>query len=162
EGCPFSGCLYFGLMLTPNGAKVIEYNARFGDPEAQVVLPLLETPLIDIVEGIIDNKLDAIDIKWKSAHAACVIQASGGYPVKHENGKVITGLDGDGQRDGVEIFHAGTKSENGKFVTKGGRVLGITALGDTLKDALNTAYSAAEKISFDGVHFRRDIGGKCD
>ncbi|MDR3344100.1 MAG: phosphoribosylamine--glycine ligase [Oscillospiraceae bacterium] len=161
EGCPFAGCLYFGLMLTPNGPKVIEYNARFGDPETQVVLPLLDTPLIDIVDAVVDGRLADIDIKWKDAHAACVVLASGGYPEKYGKGKVISGLNADGQASNVEIFHAGTALDGGQFVTNGGRVLGVMGVGDTLAAALETAYCAVEKISFEGVHYRTDIGKKC-
>ncbi|MDR1805165.1 MAG: phosphoribosylamine--glycine ligase [Clostridium sp.] len=161
EGCPFSGCLYFGLMLTPSGPKVIEYNARFGDPETQVVLPLLDTPLIDVVEAVVNKRLGELEVKWKDAHAACVVLASGGYPESYEKGKPISGLDADGQAEGAEIFHAGTALKDGEFLTSGGRVLGVTAVGDTLAAALESAYAAAEKISFDGVHYRRDIGAKC-
>ncbi|MDR1408773.1 MAG: phosphoribosylamine--glycine ligase [Oscillospiraceae bacterium] len=161
EGCPFAGCLYFGLILTPNGPKVIEYNARFGDPETQVVLPLLDTPLADIVDAVVDSRLADIDIKWKNAHAACVVLASGGYPEAYEKGKVISGLDADGQADNAEVFHAGTAYEDGRFVTNGGRVLGVTGMGGTLAQALERAYSAVEGIAFEGVHYRRDIGAKC-
>ncbi|MDR0883722.1 MAG: phosphoribosylamine--glycine ligase [Oscillospiraceae bacterium] len=160
EGCPFSGCLYFGLMLTPQGPKVIEYNARFGDPETQVVLPLLETPLIDIVDAVINGTLADIDIRWKDAHAACVVLASGGYPEAYEKGKVIAGLDASGQRADAEIIHAGTALVDGQFVTAGGRVLGVVATGESLSDALDAAYAAAAQVTFDGVHYRRDIGSR--
>lgn len=158
EGRTFKGCLYFGLMITPNGPKVIEYNARFGDPEAQVVLPRLETDLVDICEAVIDEKLSDLDIKWKDGAAACVVIASGGYPVAYEKGKEISGLDENGQVDGAIVYHAGTKFENGKFLTNGGRVLGVTAVADTLDEALEKAYSAVSKIKFDDMHFRKDIG----
>ncbi len=158
EGRTFKGCLYFGLMLTPKGPYVIEYNCRFGDPETQVVLPLLESDLIDIMEHISAETLSEMDIKWKKGSAACVIMASGGYPVSYEKGKEISGLDLNGNHDGVIVYHAGTKLENDKFLTNGGRVLGITALGDNLQSALDKAYKACEDISWEKVHYRKDIG----
>ncbi|MDD6224701.1 MAG: phosphoribosylamine--glycine ligase [bacterium] len=158
EGRTFKGCLYFGLMLTPTGPKVIEYNARFGDPEAQVVLPRLDTDLVDICQAVIDEKLSDIDIKWKKGAAACVVIASGGYPVAYEKGKEISGLDENGQVEGTIVYHAGTKYENGKFYTNGGRVLGVTAVADDLDSALEKAYGAVSKISFEDMHYRTDIG----
>ncbi len=158
EGRPFRGCLYFGLMLTPKGPKVIEYNARFGDPETQVVLPLLETDLLDIMEATVDGTLAEQPIVWKSGCAACVVMASGGYPGSYPKGILIEGLSADGQIAGATVYHAGTKLEDGQFVTAGGRVLGITAIGDDLEQALNRAYAAVEKIHFEGAHYRRDIG----
>lgn len=158
EGRPFKGCLYFGLMLTPNGPKVIEYNARFGDPEAQVVLPRLKTDLVDICEAIIDERLADVDIQWYEGATACVVMASGGYPLAYKKGIEISGLDENGGVDGAVVYHAGTKLENDKFLTNGGRVLGVTAKGDTLDDALNKAYTAVSKITFDNAHFRKDIG----
>ena len=158
EGRPFKGCLYFGLMLTPDGPKVIEYNARFGDPETQVVLPRLKTDLVTIIESVIDGTLENVDIQWSKEAAACVVMASGGYPVKYEKGKVITGLDENGQLPGVTVYHAGTAEKDGCLVTSGGRVLGVTALASTLDEALQKAYDAVEKIHFDGAHYRRDIG----
>ncbi len=158
EGRPFKGCLYFGLMITPSGPKVIEYNARFGDPEAQVVLPRLDTDLVDICEAVIDEKLSDLEIKWKDGAAACVVIASGGYPVAYEKGKEISGLDENGQLDGVIVYHAGTKLENGKFLTNGGRVLGVTSVAENLDKALEKAYNAVSKIKFDDMHFRTDIG----
>lgn len=158
EGRTFKGCLYFGLMLTPTGPKVIEYNARFGDPEAQVVLPRLDTDLVDICQAVIDEKLSDIDIKWKKGAAACVVIASGGYPVDYEKGKEISGLDENGQVEGAIVYHAGTKYENGKFYTNGGRVLGVTAVADDLDSALEKAYGAVSKISFEDMHYRTDIG----
>ena len=158
EGRPFKGCLYFGLMLTPNGARVIEYNCRFGDPETQVVLPLLETDLVDIIEAIWEEKLDALDIQWSDKACACVVMASGGYPEKYETGKEITGLDENGQSELAYVYHAGTKLEDGKFLTAGGRVLGVTATGECLKCALTQAYKAVETISFEKAHYRKDIG----
>lgn len=158
EGRPFKGCLYFGLMLTPNGPKVIEYNARFGDPEAQVVLPRLKTDLVYICEAVIDEKLSDIDIEWYDGAAACVVMASGGYPLSYKKGIEIFGLDQKGQVDGAVVYHAGTKFENGKYYTNGGRVLGVTARADNLDDALKKAYAAVDKIKFDGAHYRKDIG----
>ncbi len=158
EGRPFKGCLYFGLMLTPNGAKVIEYNCRFGDPETQVVLPLLETDLVDIIEAIWEEKLDTLDIRWSGKSCACVVMASGGYPEKYETGKEISGLDEHGQSPLAYIYHAGTKLQDGKFYTAGGRVLGVTAVGDDLREALEKSYKAVEGISFDKAHYRKDIG----
>ncbi len=160
EGRPFKGCLYFGLMLTPDGAKVVEYNCRFGDPEAQVVLPLLKTDLVDIIEAIWEEKLDRLDIEWYSGACACVVMASGGYPQKYETGKPISGFNADGQPDSGKayVYHAGTKLENGTFLTAGGRVLGVTATADDLQTALDKAYEAVSEINFDGAHFRRDIG----
>ena len=160
EGRPFKGCLYFGLMLTSEGAKVVEYNCRFGDPETQVVLPLLETDFVDIIEAVYNETLENLDIKWSDKACACVVMASGGYPEKYETGKEIAGLDENGQTDGAYVYHAGTKLENGKFLTAGGRVLGVTATGDTLKSALDDAYEAVGKISFEKAHFRNDIGKK--
>lgn len=158
EGRTFKGCLYFGLMLTPKGPKVIEYNARFGDPETQVVLPRLETDLVDICEAVIDGTLGDLDIKWKKGAAACVVMASGGYPESHKKGIEMSGLDEKGGVEGAIVYHAGTKLENGKFYTNGGRVLGVTAVDDTLEGALKKAYEAVEKISFEGAHYRKDIG----
>ena len=160
EGRPFKGCLYFGLMLTDEGAKVVEYNCRFGDPETQVVLPLLETDFVDIIEAVYSETLENLDIKWSDKACACVVMASGGYPEKYETGKEIAGLDENGQTSGAYVYHAGTKLENGKFYTAGGRVLGVTATGDSLKFALDGAYKAVGKISFEKAHFRKDIGKK--
>ena len=158
EGRPFKGCLYFGLMLTPDGPKVIEYNARFGDPETQVVLPRLKTDFVDVINAVIDEKLDELEIEWISEACACVVMASGGYPQSYPKGLEITGLDENGQAEGVTVYHAGTKLENGKLLTNGGRVLGVTATAKTLDEALEKAYAAVEKIHFDGAHYRRDIG----
>lgn len=158
ENRTFKGCLYFGLMITPDGPKVIEYNARFGDPEAQVVLPRLKTDLVDIIEAVIDERLSQVNIEWKDEATACVVMASGGYPLAYKKGIEINGLDENGQISGAEIFHAGTKLENGKFYTNGGRVLGVTAEAKTLDEALEKAYAAVSKISFEGAHYRKDIG----
>ena len=158
EGCAFKGCLYFGLMLTKDGPKVIEYNSRFGDPETQVVLPRLKTDLFDICNAVIDGTLDKLEIEWSDSACACVVLASGGYPGSYEKGKKITGLDNNGQAENVTVYHAGTAIKDGEIVTSGGRVLGVTALGDTLDNALTTAYNAVKTISFDGVQYRNDIG----
>ena len=158
EGCPFKGCLYFGLMLTPDGPKVIEYNSRFGDPETQVVLPLLETPLADIIEAVADEKLDEINVEFANEACACVIMASGGYPGSYNKGIEITGLDEKGNTEGATVYHAGTKYTEGKFATNGGRVLGVTARAENLEKALEKAYNATEKIYFEGAHKRNDIG----
>ena len=157
EGRTFKGCLYFGLMITPKGPKVIEYNCRFGDPETQVVLPRLKTDIVDIFEAIDNETLSDLDVEWSDDACACVIMASGGYPKSYPKGIEITGLS-NGQLDGVTVYHAGTKLQDNKLVTSGGRVLGVTALGDTLENALKKSYDAVEKIHFEGGHYRRDIG----
>lgn len=157
EGRTFKGCLYFGLMITPKGPKVIEYNCRFGDPETQVVLPRLKTDIVDIFEAIDNETLSDIDVEWSDDACACVIMASGGYPKSYPKGIEITGLS-NGQLDGVTVYHAGTKLQDNKLVTSGGRVLGVTALGDTLENALKKSYDAVGKINFEGAHYRRDIG----
>ncbi len=157
EGRTFKGCLYFGLMITPKGPKVIEYNCRFGDPETQVVLPRLKTDIIDIFEAINNETLSDLDIEWSDEACTCVIMASGGYPKSYPKGIEIKGLT-DGQLDGVTVYHAGTAIKDGKLVTAGGRVLGVTALGSDIKEALAKSYKAVEAISFEGAHFRKDIG----
>jgi len=161
EGCPFKGCLYFGLMLTNRGPVVIEYNCRFGDPEAQVVLPLLETSLLEIMEAVTDERLSEIDIRWKNAHCACVILASGGYPLSYKTGFAVSGLD-EAEKSGAVVYHAGTEfrqtGKTGTFYTSGGRVLGVTALASELETALVKAYKAAEFINFERIHYRKDIG----
>lgn len=157
EGRTFKGCLYFGLMITPKGPKVIEYNCRFGDPETQVVLPRLKTDIVDIFEAIDNETLSDLNVEWSDDACACVIMASGGYPKSYPKGIEITGLS-NGQLDGVTVYHAGTKLQDNKLVTSGGRVLGVTALGDTLENALKKSYDAVEKIHFEGAHYRRDIG----
>ncbi len=158
EGRPFSGCLYFGLMLTPDGPKVIEYNSRFGDPETQVVLPRLRTDFVDVISAVAEGRLADQPVEWSSQAAACVVMASGGYPGKYRKGVEITGLDSAGQAPGVTVYHAGTVKQDGKFYTAGGRVLGVTALGDTLDEALARAYEGVERIRFDGAQWRTDIG----
>ena len=157
EGRPFSGVLYFGLMLTPKGPKVIEYNARFGDPETQAVLSRLDSDLFDIMNAVIDGKLDEMDIQWADNAACCVVMASGGYPLAYEKGKEIHGL--DAVTESV-VFHAGTAKKDGKIMTNGGRVLGVTATAPTLDEAIQKAYADVKKISFDKAHYRLDIGIK--
>ena len=162
DGLPYRGFLYFGLMLTPKGPRVIEYNARFGDPETQAVLSRLDTDLFDIFNAVIDEKLEDIDIKWADNAACCVCMASGGYPKAYEKGKEITGLE-NGQVPGaadVTVYHAGTAIKDGKLVTNGGRVLGVTAIAATLPEALKKAYAAADCIHFDKLHRRSDIGAR--
>lgn len=161
EGRTFKGCLYFGLMLTPDGPKVIEYNCRFGDPETQVVLPLLESDLFTIMEAVTQERLGEVEVKFSTGAAACVVLASGGYPEHYEKGKVISGLK-NGQLLGADavIYHAGTDQKGGQLVTSGGRVLGVAATADTLKAAVDKAYAAAEGIAFEGLHKRNDIGAR--
>ena len=157
EGCPFKGCLYFGLMITPNGPKVIEYNCRFGDPETQVVLPLLKTDLLTVMQAVENETLADLEVEWSDGAAACVILASGGYPSHYEKGKVMTLP--ETTPDNVTIYHAGDKLDSkGRLVTSGGRVLGITATAPTLKEALADAYAAAETVEFEGKYMRHDIG----
>ena len=158
EGRKFKGCLYFGLMLTPTGPKVIEYNSRFGDPETQVVLPRLRTDFGEIVCAVQEERLSELTIEWSPQPCACVVMASGGYPGSYAKGLEIHGLDENGQEEGATVYHAGTKYEDGKFLTNGGRVLGITAMGDTLQEALDKAYAAVGKISFENAMYRKDIG----
>ncbi|MCL6559926.1 MAG: phosphoribosylamine--glycine ligase [Firmicutes bacterium] len=156
EGRTYRGVIYAGLMVTEDGPKVLEFNARFGDPEAQPVLTLLETDLVEVIEAILEERLSGIEIKWKKQASVCVVLASGGYPGSYEKGKVISGL--DELFPGVVVFHAGTAEKNGEIVTAGGRVLGVTATAPDIASAIKSAYSAAEKIHFEGMHFRKDIG----
>ena len=157
EGRPFQGVLYFGLMLTPSGPKVVEYNARFGDPECQVVLSLLDTDLMDILQACVDGTLDRLQIRWKDEAGCIVVLASGGYPLDYKKGYPISGLDEAGQT--AMVFHAGTKlGPGGEYLTNGGRVLGVTATAPTLDGAIASAYDAAKHISFQDMHFRTDIG----
>ena len=159
EGREFKGVIFFGLMLTPKGPKVLEYNARFGDPEAQVVLPRLKNDIIDVFNACIDGTLDKIDLQFEDKACVCVILASDGYPLAYEKGKIITGLDNFKGKDSYYCFHAGTKfDDNGNIVTNGGRVLGITAKGDTLKEARANAYAATEWVDFENKYMRHDIG----
>ena len=163
EGRPFRGVLYFGLMLTPDGPKVLEYNTRFGDPETQVVLPRLKSDIVEIMQACIDGTLDQVDLEFADNAAVCVVIASGGYPGSYEKGKVITGLDRFDTEDGYYCFHAGTSlTPDGKTVTSGGRVLGVTAIGATLKEARANAYRACEWVHFDGQYMRHDIGKAID
>lgn len=155
EGRPFQGVIYFGLMLTEEGPKVVEYNARFGDPECQALLMRLDTDLMEILEACVKGTLDQLDIRWKEEAACCLVLASGGYPLAYEKGKPITGLD---QVQNAVVFHAGTAKKDGQIVTNGGRVLGVTALGKGLDGAIQNAYDAAKPIQFDQMHFRTDIG----
>jgi phosphoribosylamine--glycine ligase len=160
EGREFVGILYFGLMFTKDGMKVIEYNARFGDPETQVILPRLKTDLIEIMEACVDGRLDQMNIEWYDNAAVCVVEASGGYPESYEKGYPINGLEEIKKRDDIVVFHAGTKMQDGKFVTNGGRVLGITGIGKNLDEAIKIAYQGVEIVDFDKKHFRHDIGVK--
>lgn len=162
EGRPFKGVIFFGLMLTQDGPKVLEYNARFGDPEAQVVLPRMKNDMIDVVEACIDGTLDQIDLSFEDNAAVCVILASEGYPVSYEKGFEITGLNNFDEKDGYYCFHAGTALKDNKIVTNGGRVLGITAKGATLKEARANAYAATEWVHFDRQYMRHDIGRAID
>ena len=157
EGRPFKGVLYFGLMRTPDGMKVVEYNSRFGDPETQVVLPMLKTDLLEIFEAVTDGRLSDVKIEWEEGACVCVVLASGGYPVHYEKGKEISIGDLD---EGVFLYHAGTKRENGVLKTDGGRVLGVCAKGKTVAEAREKAYANVKKIHFDGMHYRTDIGIK--
>ena len=163
EGREFKGVIFFGLMLTEDGPKVLEYNARFGDPEAQVVLPRLENDIIDVMEACVDGTLDQIDLKFEDRATVCVVLASDGYPVAYEKGKKITGLENFDNKKDYYCFHAGTKfDDNGDIVTNGGRVLGITATADTLKEARAKAYEATEWVDFDNKYMRHDIGKAID
>ncbi|MEW6130362.1 MAG: phosphoribosylamine--glycine ligase [Acidobacteriota bacterium] len=158
EANPFCGVLYIGLMLTKDGAKVIEYNARFGDPETQSIMVRLDSDLIEICEAIIDKRIGEIDIKWSNDASVCIVAASGGYPGDFEKGKVITGLAEAQAVEGVTVFHAGTAfNDNAEFVTSGGRVLGVTARAATLQEARARAYEATRKIHFERIHYRKDI-----
>jgi len=160
EGRPFKGVLYFGLMLTAAGPKVLEYNARFGDPEAQVVLPRLKTDLLEIFLAIREERLHEIKLEWKNDAAVCVVLASGGYPIAYQKGYPITGLDAFAGRDDLMVYHAGTKRVDGQYLTNGGRVLGLTALAPTLEDAIEKAYAHLGAIDFQDKQYRTDIGRK--
>ena len=162
EGRPFKGVIFFGLMLTPNGPRVLEYNARFGDPEAQVVLPRMKNDIIEVMEACVDGTLDQIDLQFEDNAAVCVVLASDGYPVAYEKGFVIEGLDKFDEAEGYYCFHAGTKQSNQGIVTNGGRVLGVTAKGSNLKEARANAYAATEWVSFDNKYMRNDIGKAID
>lgn len=155
DGIPFKGVLYTGLMITEEGPKVVEFNARFGDPETQVILPLLATDLVDIILATISGELASLDVTWKKGNAVCVVMAAPGYPGDYPKGALISGLDTMGQNQ--VVFHAGTKETEQGIVTNGGRVLGVTGIGATIEEARNTAYGAVEQISFEGAHYRKDI-----
>ncbi|MEK7539425.1 MAG: phosphoribosylamine--glycine ligase [Patescibacteria group bacterium] len=159
EGRPFIGCLYPGVMLTQEGPKVFEFNARLGDPETQTYMRLLDTDFLDIVDASLDGKLSDLKIKWKKNVSACNIAiASGGYPGKYKKGKIISGIQKAEEDKNIIIFHAGTAQKDGQLMTNGGRVLGISALGESLKKALAAAYEAVSKVSFEGMRYRKDIG----
>ena len=162
EGRPFKGVIFFGLMLTADGPKVLEYNARFGDPEAQVVLPRMKNDIIDVVEACIDGTLDQIDLQFEDNAAVCVVLASDGYPVKYDKGLPISGLEEFDRHEGYYCFHAGTKFNGDQIVTNGGRVLGVTAKGKDLKEARANAYAATEWVKFDNKYMRHDIGKAID
>ena len=162
EGREFKGIIFYGLMLTKSGVKVLEYNARFGDPETQVVLPRMENDIIDVFEACIDGCLDKIDLKFENNAAVCVVLASDGYPLEYEKGKKITGLENFEGKTDIFAFHAGTKKVNGDVVTNGGRVLGITATAPTLKEARDKAYEATKLIDFENKYMRNDIGMSID
>ena len=157
EGRPFKGVLYFGLMKTKDGYKVIEYNSRFGDPETQVILPMLKTDLMEIFEAIVDERLEDVKVEWEDGACVCLVIASGGYPEAYEKGKEITFNHLDPE---VTVYHAGTAMKDGKLVTSGGRVLGVVAKGETIEEARKKVYANAEKIYFDGMYYRKDIGIK--
>ena len=160
EGLDYHGVLYAGLMITPEGPQVLEFNVRFGDPETQAMLPRLEDDLVDVLESVIDGSLGGMELCWASRAAVCVVMASGGYPGAYEKGKVVTGLEDVAGTPDVLVFHAGTRLDGDRLVTAGGRVLGVTGLGRTLESAIERVYNAVEMIKFDGAHFRTDIGAK--
>ena len=160
EGIDFRGILYPGLMLTRDGPKVLEFNARFGDPETQIYLTRLENDLVELLEACVEGTLNRIELKWRPGASICVVMASGGYPGSYQKGCPIDGLEEAARIDGVQVFHAGTASLEGRVVTSGGRVLGVTAVGPDLQSARDTAYRGVEKIRFEGAHYRRDIGAK--
>lgn len=160
EGTEYRGVLYAGLMITGEGPKVLEFNCRFGDPESQAVLPLMEGDLVEVLEATIEGRLEEVEVRNSQGAAVCVVLASGGYPGKYEKGKVIEGLDELKNMEDVLVFHAGTARRDGRLVTDGGRVLGVTALGPDIPKAIERAYEAVAKVHFDGMHYRRDIGRK--
>jgi phosphoribosylamine--glycine ligase len=162
EGRPFKGVIFFGLMLTEDGPKVLEYNARFGDPEAQVVLPRMKNDLIEVVEACIDGCLGQVELEFEDNAAVCVVLASDGYPLKYEKGFAISGLEKFKEHEGYECFHAGTRFDGDKIVTNGGRVLGVTAKGRTLQEARENAYAATEWVEFGNKYMRHDIGKAID
>ena len=162
EGRPFVGIIFFGLMLTEESPKVLEYNARFGDPEAQVVLPRMKNDMLEVMEACVEGRLDEIDLQFEDNAAVCVVLASDGYPVSYDKGFEIKGMDKFDTQDGYYCFHAGTALKDGKIVTNGGRVLGITAKGKDLKEARANAYKATEWVTFDNKYMRNDIGKAID
>ncbi|MCJ7646835.1 phosphoribosylamine--glycine ligase [bacterium] len=160
EGIEFKGAIYAGIMVTSEGPKVLEFNVRFGDPENQAVLPLLKTDLVDVIEGTIDGKLGEVPVEWEKKSCVCVVVASGGYPGSFERGKEIFGLDRAGRMKDVYVFHAGTTRDGNRFLTNGGRILGVTGWKSTLKEAIDLTYEAVKRIRFEGMHYRKDIGAK--
>ncbi len=158
EGIDYRGCLYGGFMLTPAGPKVLEFNARFGDPETQVILPRLQNDLVDVMLACAEQRLDEVELSWRDDWAVSVVLTSAGYPGAYEKGKVITGIEDAEAMENVTVYHAGTRAEDGQILTNGGRVIDVTALGATFEDARNLAYEACEKIQFEGKTLRRDIG----
>lgn len=160
EGRPYKGVLYAGLMIRDGKAKVLEFNARFGDPEAQPLLMRLDGDLARIMDAVVDERLDEVELRWHDDASVCVVMASGGYPGPYEKGKTISGLDKGGAIEDVKVFHAGTAEKDGRLVTAGGRVLGVTALGRDIPDAIEKAYRACSLIAWEGVHYRKDIGAK--
>ena len=158
EGIDYRGCLYGGFMLTPAGPKVLEFNARFGDPETQVILPRLKNDLVEVMLACAEQRLDEVELSWRDDWAVSVVLTSAGYPGAYEKGKVITGIEDAEAMENVTVYHAGTRAENGQILTNGGRVINVTALGATFEDARNLAYEACEKIQFEGKTLRRDIG----
>lgn len=159
-GIPYKGVLYAGIMMTPSGIQTLEFNCRFGDPETQVVLPLLETDLVEVLDACVNCSLADIEVRWSHDAAMCVVGASGGYPGSYDTGKVISGLDRAAQCEGAIVLHSGTRESSGDTVTDGGRVLGITGVGHDLPEAAARAYAAMSQIHFDGLHYRRDIGSR--
>ena len=160
EGIIFKGVLYAGLIITEHGPKVLEFNARFGDPETQVILPGLKTDLMDIIQATIDGRLNQIELSWNEQSAVCVVMASQGYPGEYEQDKKITGLDELKHREDIVVFHSGTREKDGHIVSAGGRVLGVTAWAGTLKEAIDKAYQGVGKIKFENSYYRKDIGEK--
>ncbi|MBV8629877.1 MAG: phosphoribosylamine--glycine ligase, partial [Silvibacterium sp.] len=158
EDAPFVGVLYCGLMMTAKGPMVLEYNTRFGDPETQAILVRLESELVDAVESCVEGRLSETEMRWKPGASACVVAASAGYPGSYTTGNAISGLNEAARVPGVEVFHAGTSLVDGGYVTSGGRVLAVTATGESLREALDSAYEAMGRIHFEGMYFRRDIG----
>jgi len=160
EDRPYRGVIYFGVMMTEDGPKVLEFNVRFGDPETQPIFMRLKSDLLAPMEAVLDGRLDSVELEWDERPSVCVVLASGGYPGRYPKGLPISGLDAAGEMEDVMVFHAGTAEKGGKIVTNGGRVLGVTALGDDIRGAIDRAYQAVGKITFDGMHYRKDIGAR--